>query len=77
MWFDRRPLLTGGEYTATSVPFEIDGDTIRIWLDGALIGDPDSFRVGFVTAAVATELGTLVDQKRILDGLSPFYNQWP
>lgn len=76
-WFDRRPLLTGGQYTATSVPFEIDGNTVTIWLDGALIGDPESFRVGFVTAAVTTELGTTVDQKQILDGLSPFYNAWP
>lgn len=76
-WFDRRPLLTGGEYTATSVPFEIDGDTVRMWLDGALIGDPTSFRVGFATAAVTTELGTIVDQKRILDGLQPFFNSWP
>ena len=76
-WFDRRPLLSGGRVEATTVPFEVDGDTVRIWLDGALIGDPTSFRVGFVTAAVTTELGKLVDVKRILDGLQPFYNQWP
>lgn len=76
-WFDRRPLLTGGDVTATSVPFEIDGDTVHIWLDGALIGDPTSFRVGFVTAAVTTRLGTTVDQKQLLDLLSPFYNPWP
>lgn len=59
------------------MPFEIDGDTVRMWLDGALIGDPTSFRVGFATAAVTTELGTIVDQKRILDGLQPFFNSWP
>jgi hypothetical protein len=76
-WFDRRPLLSGGEVTATAVPFEIDGDTVHIWLDGALIGDPTSFRVGFVTAALTTELGTIVDIKAILDVLQPFYNPWP
>jgi len=77
MWFDRRPLLSGGDVVATPVPFEIDGDTVRMWLDGALIGDPSSFRIGFATAALTTKLGTVVDQKQILDGLSPFYNQWP
>lgn len=76
-WYDRRPLLSGGEHTATSVPFEIDGNEVHIWLDGALIGDPSSFRVGFVTAAETTQLGTIVDVKRILDGLSPFFNAWP
>ena len=76
-WFDRRPLLTGGTYTMTSVPFEIDGATVTIWLDGDLIGNPTSFRVGFATAAVTVELGTLVDAKQVLDGLSPFLNQWP
>jgi hypothetical protein len=76
-WFDRRPLLTGGEYTATSVPFEVDGDTVRMWLDGALIGDPASFRIGFATAAVTTKLGTIVDQKQIVDYLQPFYNPYP
>jgi len=62
---------------ATSVPFEIDGNTVRIWLDGALIGNPSSFRFGFVTAALTTELGTIVDVKRLLDTLQPFYNPWP
>jgi hypothetical protein len=76
-WFDRRPLLTGGSVTTTSVPFEIDGDTVHIWLDGALIGDPASFRVGFVTAAVTTQPGTLVDAKQLLDWVAPFYNAWP
>jgi hypothetical protein len=76
-WYDRRPLLSGGEVQATTVPFEIDGDTIHVWLDGALIGDPASFRVGFVTAALTTELGTIVDVKRLIDYLQPFYNQWP
>lgn len=76
-WYDRRPLLSGGEVEATSVPFEIDGNTVHIWLDGALIGDPTSFRVGFVTAALTTELGTIVDIKRVLDNLQPFYNAWP
>lgn len=76
-WYDRRPLLSGGEHTATSVPFEIVGDKVSIWLDGALIGDPATFRVGFVTAAETTQLGTLVDVKRILDPLTPFYNVWP
>ena len=76
-WFDRRPLLSGGEVVATTVPFEIDGDTVHIWLDGALIGDPTSFRFGFVTAALTTELGTTVDVKRLLDYLQPFYNPWP
>lgn len=75
--FDRRPLLSGGDVEATSVPFEIDGDTVHIWLDAALIGDPASFRFGFVTAALTTELGTIVDVKRLLDYLQPFYNQWP
>jgi hypothetical protein len=76
-WFDRRPLLTGGEVEATPVPFEIDGATVHVWLDGALIGDPERFRVGFVTAAETTQLGTLVDVKRLLDYLPQFYNQWP
>lgn len=75
--YDRRPLLSGGEVVATPVPFEIDGDTVHMWVDGALIGDPTSFRVGFVTAALTTELGTIVDIKRLLDYLQPFYNQWP
>jgi hypothetical protein len=75
--FDRRPLLTGGQVVATSVPFEIDGDTVRIWLDGSLIGHPTSFRVGFVTAALTTQLGTVVDIKQLLDVLEPFYNPWP
>ena len=48
-FFDRRPLLSGGEVVATTVPFEIDGNTVHMWLDGALIGDPASSRVGFVT----------------------------
>jgi hypothetical protein len=76
-WFDRRPLLNGDEVTATAVPFEIDGDTVHIWLDADLIGNPSSFRVGFATAAVTTELGTVVDTKRILDTTQPFYNAWP
>jgi hypothetical protein len=76
-WFDRRPLLTGGSVTATTVPYEIDGDTVHIWLDGALIGHPTSFGVGFVTAAVTTELGTLIDAKQLLDWIQPFYNAWP
>ena len=76
-WFDRRPLLTGGSYTMTSVPFEIDGDTVTVWIDGYLIGNPTSFRVGFATAAVTVKLGTIVDQKQVLDGMSPFLNQWP
>lgn len=76
-FFDRRPLLSGGDVVATSVPFQIDGDTVHIWLDSALIGDPTSFRFGFVTAALTTELGTIVDVKRLLDYLQPFYNAWP
>ena len=76
-WFDRRPLLTGGTYTVTSVPFEIDGNTVTVWMDGDLIGNPTSFKVGFATAAVSVELGTLVDAKQVLDGMSPFLNQWP
>jgi hypothetical protein len=76
-WFDRRPLLTGGEVVATTVPFEIDGDTVHIWLDGALIGNPTSFRFGFVTAGVTTKLGTIVDAKQLLDYLQPFYQPWP
>lgn len=76
-FFDRRPLLSGGDVATTTVPFEIDGDTVHIWLDSALIGDPTSFRFGFVTAALTTELGTIVDVKRLLDYLQPFYNAWP
>ena len=76
-WFDRRPLLTGGTYTMTSVPFEISGSTVRVWLNGDLIGNPTSFGVGFATAAVTVELGKLIDAKQVLDGLSPFINQWP
>jgi len=76
-WFDRRPLLSGGEVEARSVPFEIDGNEVHIWLDATLIGHPSSFRVGFVTAAVTTKLGTLVDAKQLLDNLQPFYNVWP
>ena len=75
--FDRRPLLSGGDVEMTSVPFEIDGDEVHIRLDGGLIGIPASFRVGFVTAALTTKLGTTVDQKQILDAVSPFYNAWP
>jgi len=75
--FDRRPLLSGGEVVMTAVPYEIDGDIVHIWLDGALVGDPTSFRFGFVTAALTTELGTIVDVKRLLDYLQPFYNAWP
>ena len=76
-WFDRRPLLTGGTFTMTSVPFEIEGATVTVWMDGDLIDNPTSFRVGFATAAVNAELGKLIDAKRVLDGLSPFLNQWP
>lgn len=76
-WFDRRPLLSGGEVTATAVPFAIDGATVTFWLDSSLIGDPSTFGVGFVTAAVTTQLGTIVDAKQILDYVSPFYNAWP
>lgn len=76
-WFDRRPLLSGGDVVATPVPFEIDGDEVHVWLDGASIGDPAGFRVGFVTAALTTKLGTVVDQKQLLDVLQPFYNPWP
>ena len=76
-WFDRRPLLSGGEVEARSVPFEIDGNEVHIWLDAALIGHPSTFRVGFVTAAVTTKLGTLIDAKQLLDNLQPFYNVWP
>ena len=47
------------------------------WLDASLLGNPSSFRVGFVTAAVTTKLGTVVDQKQLLDLLQPFYNVWP
>lgn len=75
--FDRRPLLSGSEMVMTSVPFAIDGDKVHIWVDAALIGDPASFRFGFVTAALTTELGTIVDVKRLLDYLQPFYHQWP
>ncbi len=74
--FDRRPLLSGGEVVMTSVPFEIDGDEVHIWLDGASIGDPASFRFGFVTASLTTELGTIVDVKRLLDYFQPFWNAW-
>jgi len=76
-WFDRRPLLTGGTVTMTTVPFEIDGNEVHIWLDAALLGYPSTFRVGFVTAAVTTELGTVVDAKQLLDLMQPFYNVWP
>ena len=75
-FFDRRPLLTGGDVVTTAVPFEIDGATVTIWLDGALIGNPSTFNVGFATAAVTSNRG-VIDAKQILDGLSPFYNQWP
>ena len=75
--FDRRPLLTGGDVVATTVPFEIDGDEVHMWVDSALLGDPASFRVGFVTVALTTQLGTKVDIKRLLDVLDPFYNPWP
>ena len=76
-WFDRRPLLSGGDVLATSVPFEIDGHTVHMWLDSSLIDDPENFGVGFATVALTTKLGTIIDQKQILDGLQPFYNQWP
>ena len=75
--FDRRSLLTGGDVVATTVPFEIDGDEVHMWVDSALLGDPASFRVGFVTVALTTQLGTKVDIKRLLDVLDPFYNPWP
>jgi hypothetical protein len=76
-FYDRRPLLTGGEVLATSVPFQIDGDTVRVWLDASLIGNPSTFRLGFVTVALTTKLGTKVDIKQLLDVLEPFYNPWP
>ena len=75
-WYDRRPLLTGGEATATSVPFDIDGDMIHVWLDGSLIGDPASFRIGFLTLAVPVLPPNLGYNRRI-DWLNPFYNAWP
>jgi hypothetical protein len=75
--FDRRPLLSGGDVAMTSVPFEIDGNRVHMWVDGAAIGDPDSFHFGFVTAALTTKLGTIVDIKQLLDVLQPFYNPWP
>ena len=75
--FDRRPLLTGGEVAMTGVPFQIDGDEVHIWLDSALIDDPEGFSFGFVTAAVTTRLGTVVDAKQLTDFLSPFWRTWP
>jgi hypothetical protein len=75
-WYDRRPLLSGGDATATAVPFDIDGDMVHVWLDGALIGDPTSFRVGFVTVAVPV-LPPNLGYKRFIDWVAPFYNAWP
>jgi hypothetical protein len=42
-----------------------------------LIGNAGNFRVGFVTAALTIELGTIVDEKRLREALSPFCNPWP
>ena len=75
-WYDRRPLLIGGDVQATTVPFEIGGDTVHVWLDGALIDDPASFGVGFVTAALPVLPGN-GGYRRFLDYLQPFYNPWP
>lgn len=78
-WYDRRPLLTGGEVTATPVPFEIDGASVHIWIDGALIGDPTSFRFGAATAAVQVPFTGRqpIDVKVVIDLLPQFLNQWP
>ena len=78
-WYDRRPLLSGGEVTATSVPFQIDGATVHIWIDGALIGDPTSFRFGAATAAVQVPFTGRqpIDVKQVIDLLPQFLNQWP
>jgi len=75
-WYDRRPLLSGGEYTATTVPFEIDGDTVRMWLDGELIGDPTTFRVAFGTLALPVLPGN-DGFRRFIDLTQPELNSWP
>ena len=40
---DRIPLLTGGEVHITEVPFEIDGNQLRVSVPPQLIGDPVQF----------------------------------
>jgi hypothetical protein len=40
---DRRPLLSAGQAVSTSIPFAIDGATIRAEVGASLLGDPSSF----------------------------------
>jgi len=75
-WYDRRPLLSGGEVVAIPVPFEINGDTVHVWLDGALIDDPASFGVAFVTVALPVLPGN-DGFRRFFDYFQPLYNPWP
>ena len=34
---DRRPLLSGGEAVITSIPFDLDGSTLTLWVDADAI----------------------------------------
>jgi hypothetical protein len=45
-------------------------------LDGALIDDAASFRVGFITAALPVLPGN-DGYSRFVDYLQPFYHTWP
>jgi hypothetical protein len=56
---DRRPLLTGGEAIIASVPFSINGATVKALLPSTLIGDvPVSFRWAPLVLAWASPVGT-------------------
>jgi hypothetical protein len=73
--YDRRPLLSGSHVVTSSVPFEIVGDQVHMWLDSAEIGNPDHLGVNFVTVALTKHLD-VVDLYQIVD-VFPTYNQWP
>lgn len=74
--YDRRPLLVGGDVEVTTVPFEIDGNTVRARLDGALIDDPSSFGWGAVVNGLPVFPGNR-GYSRFVDWLPRFYNPWP
>ena len=40
---DRRPLLAGEEAVITHVPYQIEGESLTVFVDSGLLGNPESF----------------------------------
>ena len=55
---DRRPTVQGGQPIITSVPFVIDGQTIKVIAPVTLFDDPSVFRWGSTTWFWSSQLGS-------------------